>query len=423
MDVHHSLSPEGDRSASGRLSRGAVAGIAAVIVLIVGIVFVVAQDDPPSRVDAGTGETQGGSWTQLPDPPLSPRVGASAAWTGSEVIVAGGWDFRCPPTASCSLPTEDFMDGAAFDPAAGTWRPIADAPAAFHGIRPAVVDGKAFFLIECSVNEFSRSDDSPVNDHCPGTDEPVTLLRYDPVGDSWTQLPGPPNGRSYALATAGSSLIAHAGSDEGGEVPDWQFDVAAETWTELPDDPLPPLFDRSTVSADGGQTVLLFGDRIGPQSEPGEESIVGARLDLTTMQWSELPPSPGSGYRAWGVDDRVVLEPHFGGSGSLFDPATSTWSSLPSPTSPSFDSNNVAGTVGRDDAVYVDASGWVFDADRGQWLEVQPIDDRDVFPFSSVTAVDRDLFVFGGARWGSSADELLGDAWLWRAPVRADEES
>ena len=37
---------------------------------------------PPSTQDPG-------GWTQLPEPPLSPRTGASAAWTGTEVVVFG----------------------------------------------------------------------------------------------------------------------------------------------------------------------------------------------------------------------------------------------------------------------------------------------------------------------------------------------
>lgn len=401
--------------------------IVALIAISIGVV--VADDDPQS--DKETTETARGDdaestegqarrvgWTQLPDPPLSPRTGASAAWTGQEVIVAGGWDFLCGPAADCGPPEEPpFTDGAAYEPTAGTWRSIADAPVAFHDTRPAVVGGQVFYLVDCTVPGFAPSDVSPSNQRCPGTDDSVVLLRYDPVGDAWTQFPGLEDGRFYELETVGSSLVAYSTSDEGDELPDWRFDVATETWSELPDDPLPPVFDRSIVAADGGDTVLLFGAPIGSEAEPAEESNVAARLDLTTMTWSELPASPSRGYRAWGVDGQAVLEPHFGGTGGLFDPETNTWTPLPSPTAESLDTNTVAGTLGRDGAVYAAAAGWLFDAESERWLEVEPLDDSGNSWTTTVAAVDRDLFIYGGESWTSSEGELLGEAWLWRAPA------
>lgn len=159
----------------------------------------------------------------------------------------------------------------------------------------------------------------------------------------------------------GSDLVAYATSHERDRVPDWRFATSTETWAELPEDPLPPMFDRSIVAADGGRSVLLVGARLGSESAPGDVPNLAARLDLASMTWSELPPSPSRGFRAWGVGDRVVLEPHFGGTGGLFDDSTGTWSDLPGAASAPYDPNGVAGALGPDDAVDVEASGWVFD--------------------------------------------------------------
>src|SRR5688572_28831883 len=72
-------------------------------------------------------------WKELPAPPLSPRVFPAGFWTVEEVVLVGGSDAPpCPPNASCTVPrTPPLSDGAAYDPHAGTWRPIADAPVAF----------------------------------------------------------------------------------------------------------------------------------------------------------------------------------------------------------------------------------------------------------------------------------------------------
>lgn len=413
-------------STNSRAGRWRVLGAAAAC-LLVGVVAVLltSRDDETSTVDAGGSSNGGGAepsangWTRLPDPPLSPRVGASAAWTGDEVIVVGGWEFLCPPSASCAGPTDaPFTDGAAFDPSTQSWRSIADAPAAFEGEHTAVVGDSVFLLVECEV-AFTGIEGEPAEDRCPQSAEPTVLLRYDPGTDTWAQLPGTPSHEQYAIEAVGGALIAFAQSEERAEHQEWRFDLTTSTWNEIPDEPLPRMYDRSIVAADGGQSALLFGAdaESAPSSEPSQEVNLAAKLDLETMTWTELPSSRSRGYRAWGVDDVVVLEPHFGGSGGLFDPASSAWSPLPTRADGSFDSNQVAGVYGENQAVYVDASGWVFDLERAEWLEIEPIDERSIFPHSSVTAVGRNLFSFGGERWTSPDGELLGDAWLWIAPA------
>lgn len=439
LDVCHTLAPlrRGTRSVaanveppmdtsarSGSNSRRTWAfGVAVCLLVGVAIVVLTSNDDETSTVGAGDqGSTVAAptvsGWTRLPDPPLSPRVGASAAWTGDEVMVIGGWDFLCPPGASCVGPTKaPFTDGAAFDPSTQTWRPVADAPAAFQGERPAVFDGSVFFLVECDVS-FIGTEEEPADDRCPSTQEASVFLRYDPEPDMWTQLPGPPGGYPYAIESVGNAIIAFAGTEEQGAQQAWRFDVESNLWTEIPDDPMPRMYDRSVVAVDEGRSALLFGAdaESGPTSDPGQEVNLAAKLDLATMTWTQLPSSPSRGYRAWGVDDAVFLEPHFGGHGGLFDPASDTWSPLTTTAAGSFDANQVAGTLGQDDAVYVDASGWVFDLPRSEWLMIEPMDDRSIFPNTSVTAVGRDLFTFGGERWTSSDGELLGDAWMWIPP-------
>ncbi len=60
-------------------------------------------------------------WQPLPPSPLEGRSGSAFAWTGQELLIWGGWDggFRDPPF---------FGDGAAYDPVAGTWRMLPAAP-------------------------------------------------------------------------------------------------------------------------------------------------------------------------------------------------------------------------------------------------------------------------------------------------------
>jgi hypothetical protein len=67
-------------------------------------------------------DVESGEWTPVGAAPLSPRYHATGVWTGSEMIVVGGWD----------LDDDGFIrgldDGAAYNPATDTWRQIASAP-------------------------------------------------------------------------------------------------------------------------------------------------------------------------------------------------------------------------------------------------------------------------------------------------------
>lgn len=62
-------------------------------------------------------------WQTIPDGPLRPRSGHAAVWTGSRMIVWGGEVAGRPRSAGLLA-----RDGASYDPARRTWKPIADAP-------------------------------------------------------------------------------------------------------------------------------------------------------------------------------------------------------------------------------------------------------------------------------------------------------
>lgn len=59
-------------------------------------------------------------WNLLPPSPLVPRSGASALWTGSEVVVIGGWAGKVHAHLS--------LTGAAYDPASNSWSTLPAIP-------------------------------------------------------------------------------------------------------------------------------------------------------------------------------------------------------------------------------------------------------------------------------------------------------
>lgn len=370
--------------------------------------------------ESARGERATGALERLPAAPLGPRETALGVWTGHETLVMGGSDAPpCPPTADCVAPAEPpLRDGAAFDPARRVWRRIADAPVAFSDAVGAVVRDVVYVL-------------APGMSGRPGA--PPAFLAYRPAEDRWERLPFPPGEAYRALTAAGARVVAHSTSDEYGAEPDLVFDPRTGRWSELPDDPLPPSFDRSMAWAGG--LLVLFGKEI--VSNPGSEEpalALAAALDLETGRWRRLPDSetldayagqvrwfevggrlinPAPGYLDGGeVNGWDRPYPH----GGVLDPRTGEWSDLPArPEAALDDTAYGAGLVAGEAAHYYDYRGFVLDAEANDWIRIPALPESDDVSGRTVAPAGRSLLVFGGTRWrrDTTRAELLDDAHLW----------
>ncbi len=356
---------------------------------------------PNTTVYAGGIET---GWNRLPDAPLDPRSTATVVWTGTEVVVVGGWEYLCPPNADCGVPPGiTFADGAAFDPATDTWRSIADAPTPFTGSPGVAVGGDVYVLTaECWTADCEPS---------------IGLLRYRPAANAWDAYPPPPADGFFHIAATRDAVVVYSQSDEEGEVPDWRFDPATEAWVEIPNDPLPASYDRQIVV--DGDDLLLLGTPL-DWDGPGNPQVAAARYRPVDDNWEWLPPSGVSGFGAWLADGLVVVNPHFRtANGGIYDSERNTWEPLPqAPPTERWD-NDLAGVVGAGHGVFASPRGWVLDLATGDWIEIAPLDDRiDFWVGGGITAVGRDLLLVGGERWtDDGTGGLLNEVWLWRAPA------
>jgi hypothetical protein len=340
-------------------------------------------------------------WNQLAQSPLSPRTGSSIAWTGTEVVVVGGWDFTCPAAADCTFDGQVFADGAAYDESAGTWRTIASAPIRFTNAPAAAVNGGDVFVLTAA-------------DLHSGASPRVGLLRYDPDTDRWSEVGDVPADSGNALLVADEQLVVFHTSDESEPGSDYLFDPLSSQWTALPDDGMPPSYDRQMVY--NANRVILFAK---PIPDVGAESttVHVASYELWSAGWTAAADSGRNGFTAWRVAGQVIVNPHFGpaSTGGVYNLGRDEWADLPAtPTEASWQ-GDMAGVFGQDEAAYGYGSGWVLDQIGQTWIEVPTIDER----FNeSFTTVGRNLFVFGGERWPpDNPGQLLRDAWLWVPPA------
>ena len=82
-------------------------------------------------------------WSVLPASPLNARTGMASAWTGRELFVWGGYDRIGPKSASFRAAS----DGAVYSPAANTWRKLPPAPLSPRVYASAVWTGSEVVLI------------------------------------------------------------------------------------------------------------------------------------------------------------------------------------------------------------------------------------------------------------------------------------
>jgi hypothetical protein len=355
-------------------------------------------------------------WSALPDPPVTPRYGATAVWANGQLIVVGGRDSApCPPNADCQLPEDPpFQDGARWDPATNTWSPMAPPPVPIAYARTAVVDDVVYLLTTDGT-----------------TPADPRMLAYDPMADRWEELPLPnSNLMGGGLAAGDGAVILFQGSHEGeqGRRDDLAFDLATRSWQALPQDPLGPSFDRD-ITLVGDLLVLTAIDLTrSPGGADGPARYHAASWSEDTG-WRELPAGDVIGYDPeWlAVGDRLV-NPTTGGAdggatnnygrifpfGGILVPGTGTWSELPPLPQHGDGARIVPGNIG-DDHLVVSSTGWALQPESGQWHLVPPLPDGPDESAAVAVGAGR-ILVVGGVRWDGGVGNILGRAWVWTPP-------
>jgi hypothetical protein len=370
-----------------RTRRRLAVGAAAVAVVAVGAAGSLLGT---GRVSIGPSDSRG-DWRELPAAPLSPRSDALSAWTGTEVVVLGGSPDPCTPSASCESPDRELRDGAAYDPGAKTWHPIADAPVPVGpGDRLLAAGGR--LVLRHWQQHGSR------------------LFVYDPGADEWTRIP---------------SLFADLPSAYGDDVYGFDnrpsrkgrlvmYDAARGVWDErIPRDPHQRLLQRRVTATPYGPVVT------------GYTFLNGVNLPVTAdlydgTSWHRLPPTGITGNDwAWAGDRMVAFDsyehqgidprPGFTLGGTL-DPSTGRSAPLPDSALETPDDPWSPNAVGP--SPWAACWGLVYDVARGRaWRLPRP----DGAPDLGVTATwaDGQLLAFGGADYGSDGAEPSNRAWLF----------
>ncbi|MDR7254902.1 hypothetical protein J2X46_003900 [Nocardioides sp. BE266] len=366
-------------------------------------------DAPTDRAgtDGSTIPATGG-WERASAPPLSPRSDPFVTWTGEEVLVVGGTTGTiCGPNADCVEPDPGAFvaDGAAWDPATDTWRPITPAPAAvwsgwgFGSVDAAVLDGVVVL--------YDRQQD--------------VWLSYDVAADRWTVLE-PPGPGFLDLSQHDGSRIWGLRRDA---VVSWD-PRTGEVRTERTYAETPRLDDPRLVLTDVGPVVT--GVRY---DDPAPDEPTLAQVDLpdgdgwrrvTTGQigWfyaevaglvvgSEPGGADGGEVNGWG---------RWYPQGGVLDPRTGDWRALDVPDGTGWSTDDWRPQVFGDTEVVTSGHFRDLADSSGRWLRTgRPDTDVSGGNLAATWAGDR-LAVLGGTTTRGDRYQLVApELWLWTPPV------
>lgn len=246
------------------------------------------------------------AWTPIAESPLTGRSAAGAVFTGTEIVIWGGYGEGQTPLGN----------GAAYDPEADSWRLLPDAP-----IGPAIPVATVWTGEEVLV--WGSSDRSAASREGAA---------YNPNTNEWRRLPDAPaainlgsavwaNGdpkQRHEMIIFGAELDNHNASELDHAV-GIAYDPALDEWRELPKVALSP---QASAIAWTGERVVAW-----------DYGLSAAEYDRVTNQWRELPPVPLQDSECYPVAESLgaYVFALFCGQVALWDSTTERWEQLTLP--------------------------------------------------------------------------------------------
>jgi N-acetylneuraminic acid mutarotase len=284
-------------------------------------------------------------WTRMnPTGAPSPRIHASAVWTGSEMIVWGGV-YQANNSGQISY----YSDGARYNPVTDTWTALSSTGAASaRSNHTAVWTGSEMIVWGGVVSDgFSTYLNSGG--------------RYNPVTNTWSPmtLTAAPAGRTYHAAVwTGSAMLVvggYGGSSNPFPTAGGRYNPATNSWTALPVTNGPGGRANCTAVWTGTEMIVWGGS----YTDAADNVIyynTGARYSPSTNAWTATAtagaPTGRRDHTAVWTGSRMLI---WGGSvgswsyvntGGSYNPSTNAWSAITTTAAPAARSNHSAAWTG-----------------------------------------------------------------------------
>lgn len=356
------------------------------------------------------------TWTPLPAAPLEARFQQTAIWSGSEMIIFGGLKIEDFPD---NEHWSSFGDGAKYNPASNTWTPLNS-----HGAPSSRTAHSAVWTGTEMIVWGGR--------YLPDYVFLDSGASYDPVRDSWMDLPraGAPEARmEHAAVWSGTEMIIWGGfvdpspaeSDTGA-----RYNPVSRVWTPTTHEGAPQarFFGGTIYGLWTGNALFIYGGWEYPvelNSTALYYPTGGPVIPPHTDFWERLPDGPGG--RAYHstvfTGDEVIVwgggrDGSFLNDGAVFDLESKRWDTVSSRDAPSGRWFHAAVWTGEEMIVWGgranffafnhSTDGGRYDPKRDRWTGMSELNAPS--PRSQFTTIwtGREMIVWGGM--GDGATEL-----------------
>ncbi|MDD5138865.1 MAG: kelch repeat-containing protein [Verrucomicrobiales bacterium] len=373
-----------------------------------------------------TGYTKIGGYVSAPNlwqqratsPALAGRGGHAAVWTGSKMIVWGGY-------CGNESPSSQFSDGGCYDPISDSWIAVSTNGAplgrvsfttVWTGSEMIIWSGYTFYTVYNFFNDGSR---------------------YNPVSVNWAAVTtnNAPSPRSKHTAVwTGTEMIVWGGFFATGA--GFQYSVLADgarynpvlnTWTQMTTNGAPTArFDHTAVWT--GSEMIVWGGQNGNGSGLND----GKRYNPVTDTWSPMSSTnvlPGRSRHTavWTGSEMIVWGGFSGGgpyeqSGGRYNPATDSWSVTDNTFAPTGRVKHSALWTGREMIVWGGEcanpvpqcnDGGSYDPVSNTWTPVTTAPRAPTWRVDhSAVWTGNDMIIFGG--FGGAG--CSSDTWSCTAP-------
>jgi N-acetylneuraminic acid mutarotase len=337
-----------------------------------------------------TGNCVDDTWTAVSGAP-EVRQGHTAVWTGSEMIVWGGYTVGVY-----------FDTGGRYNPSTDTWTATSTANA------PA---GRTYHTAVWTGSEMIvwGGGDSP---HSNMGNFFNTGGRYNPITDSWepTSTENVPAGRrSHTAVWTGSEMIIWGGGNYpvGDLNTGGRYNPNTNSWTATSTSNAPGARDSHTAVWTGSQMIIWGGFGIGGYLN------TGGRYDPNTDSWTttavtNAPSGRYSHTAVWTGSEMIIWGgTHFPtafGDGARYDPVTDTWTATSNMNAPSARYDHTAVWIGNEMIIWGGATsggivntGGRYDPGTDSWIATSTTNAPDARGFHTAVWTGNEMIVWGGS--------------------------
>ena len=269
---------------------------------------------------AGSYNPATNAWAALPDGPLT--ISPAAVWTGSYVLITGGYmhDYGSTPSLYST------NTASRFSPSTNTWTALAYDPALARYQHSAVWTGTEM-LVWGGYQPYYGQGAAISNGS-----------RYNLATNTWTALAptgAPAERANHSAAWTGSRMLIYGGGQPIGG----RYDLSTNTWS-----PMAGLTERSARTESThvwtGRELLIWGGL----DETGITIQNGLRYNPSTGQWTTIssigaPVARRSHSAIWTGTKMIVWggrnDTTYFADGAAYDPVTDTWMPVGGRSAPS----------------------------------------------------------------------------------------